>query len=492
MVEAGSSARWKFRSVVAVGFLLALTSLVVAVATYRFVAGHLALDHLNREAGRYAAVLEYRAQEEAVRSSAELVALLEEYQKQQARQIAWLRVVRRDGEMLAEAGEVPRAVFAEQELRDVLEFRRRNVVRSLETPRGEILAAVLPFRFQLESEIEARQPQPARGRQRRFKLIEVGLYHHGAADAFAPLKRNLMAGIAAALGLILALVFVATRFPAYMRGRELENQLALARRVQEELLPKDLSEAGDLEVASEFRPFWGVGGDYFDIFSVDQSRTFVVLGDVSGKGLPAALIMGLLHGAVRSAARAWDGSNHDQLAVQMNQLLHSNTGPNRFVTFFWACVDSREARLRYINAGHNPPLLVRRPAGAAPRIEELPAGGPVLGLLPGAKYRKGEAQFAAGDLLVVFSDGVVEAANATGLEFGQERIEEALREHAGLPPAELKQEILSRLRAFLGSAPLQDDLTLLIVRAPTPPRSPGGARSDAGPASDCGQQSGTC
>ena len=447
------------------GLLLALISVGVAISTYRFVAGHLALDHLNREAGRYAAVLEYRAQEE-VGTPAELTELLESLLQEDSRKVAWFRVLERSGEIIAESGEGQRDVFDEEDRQQVLDLRRRNVTKRLSTPAGDVLAAVLPFRFQLQSDISDRAPALVPGKQRRFKLVEVGIFFRGSGEAFAPLKRNLAVGIAAPLALLVAMVFLALRFPAYMRGRELEHQLALAHRVQQELLPAEGIDSGDLEVTAEFQPFWGVGGDYFDVFSVEDAQTFVVLGDVSGKGLAAALIMGLLHGAVRSSARAWDGSNHDVLAGELNQLLCSNTASNRFVTFFWGCIDSREGRLRFINAGHNPPLLVRRCQGADAEIEQLPAGGPVLGLLPDAVYQSGDANLNSGDLLVLFSDGLVEAENSNGVEFGQERIEEVIRDNADLPPDELKQRVLGQLGTFMGSEALQDDMTLLIVRVP--------------------------
>lgn len=454
-----------FRISVVAGVLVAVISVGVAVATYRFVTGHLAVDHLNREAGRYAAVLEYRAKDQAG-TPAELADLLDSLLQEDSSQIAWFRVLGRGGDVVAEAGEVQQSVFAEEDYQQVLEMRRRNVVKRLSTADGEILAAVLPFRFQLGSEMDGRSGNQGSGPSGRFKLIEVGLFVSGASEAFTPLKRNLIAGILAPLALLLSMIFLLLQFPGYLRGRELESQLAVAHRVQQALLPPENPDSGDLEVTAEFRPFWGVGGDYFDVFTLGKNRTFIVLGDVSGKGLPAALIMGLLHGAVRATAQAWDGSNHHVLAGELNQLLYANTASNRFVTFFWACFESQECRLRLVNAGHNPPLIVRRPRGAAPAIEQIPAGGPVLGLLPEASYRSGDTILDPGDVLVLFSDGVVEATNSEGIEFGEKRIEDVIREHADLAPEELKREILGQLAAFMGSATLHDDLTLLIVKVP--------------------------
>lgn len=445
--------------------MLALVSVGVAVVTYRFVAGHLAVDHLNREAGRYAAILEYRAQDEGIETPEQLAALLSDVRRESTSEVAWLRVLDREGNAIARYGDSPlRETFDAQSIRDVLEMRRRNVVTEISTPGGQVMVAVLPFRFQLGDEIRSRSAMPAFGGQQRFKLIEVALYLTGATDAFLPLKRNLIVGIAAPLALLLSLVVMTLLFPSFLRGREFEQQLALARRVQQQLLPEDHPDSGDLEVISEFLPFWGVGGDYYDVFSTGSARTFVVLGDVSGKGLPAALIMGMVHGSVRSAARAWDGIDHGRLAAELNELLYTNTAANRFVTLFWACYQPDEGCLRFINAGHNPPLLVRRRPTGLPTIEAIPPSGPVLGVLPGATYTPGTASFRPDDLLVLYSDGVVEATNSDDAEFGDERLEEILTQHADLSPVELKQEVLGQLRDFLGREELQDDLTLLIVR----------------------------
>ena len=159
----GHDGLW-FKVGVASGLLLALGSVLVAVVTYRFVAGHLALDHLTREAGRYAAVLEYRAQEEGVETPEQLTALLQEVLGDDEGRIAWIRILDRRGGTVAEADDDGRGAFEGREFQDVLELRRRNVVKVVATPRGNALAAVLPFRFQLRSELAERtRVQPSAG-----------------------------------------------------------------------------------------------------------------------------------------------------------------------------------------------------------------------------------------------------------------------------------------------------------------------------------------
>ncbi len=452
-----------FRASVIAGFTLALISAGIAFSTFLFVSQHLAVDHLNREAGRYAAMLEYEGQEKDIETLSQLDELLRDMQRREERQVAWFRVINRKGATIAQSGIPSVEAFSDQDLDDVLEMRKRNIVKRRTSSEGELFVCILPFRFQLASEVAARSPQSGPERTRRFKLVEVALYLGGAEEAFAPLERNLAVGIAAPLALLAALIFMMLRLPAYLRGRELEQQLDLARRVQRDLLPRGTPEAGGLEISSEFVPFWGVGGDYYDVFTLDSDRTFIVLGDVSGKGLPAALIMGLLHGMVRTASRSWDGTNHHELTSEVNRLLCSSTASNRFVTFFWSCYEPLTGQMRFINAGHNPPVLVRPSSGAC-EIEEIAPGGPVLGLLPNAVYEPGETRLRPGDLLVIFSDGLVEAADADDVEFGQERLEAILRENCQLPPEDLKRVILSELKTFLGKMSLQDDLTLLVAK----------------------------
>ncbi len=459
------SANLWFKGMVAGGFVLALVSVGIAVGTYRFVAGHLAMDHLNREAGRIAAILEYRCRVDGVESPEQLAGLLGNVLEQTEAEVAWIRALDREGRVVAQSGDdVQQNSFDERDLRDVLDLRRRNVVREISTSDGRVMVAMLPFRFQTRAQIERRQSEQVAGRKRRFNLVEVALYIEGAADAFRPLQRNLAVGIAAPVALLVLLVVAVLRFPSYMRGRELDQQLELAHSVQRALIPEEDPESACLEVTSEFRPFWGVGGDYFDVFTLGNERTFVVLGDVSGKGLPAALIMGLLHGSVRSIAPSWNGTNHDRLANDLNQLLCTSTASNRFVTFFWACYEPGQGSLHFINAGHNPPFVVRRKKDQPPAIETLPASGPVLGLLPGATYQKGRLSLRQGDLLVLYSDGLVEATNSEDVEFGEGRLQDILEQHSDLAPTDLKQEILSQLKAFLGHESLHDDLTLLIVK----------------------------
>jgi sigma-B regulation protein RsbU (phosphoserine phosphatase) len=158
-------------------------------------------------------------------------------------------------------------------------------------------------------------------------------------------------------------------------------------------------------------------------------------------------------------------SEHVASSVRLNELLCTRTSQERFASLVWCFLDRDSGALRYVNAGHLPPLLVSR-NGGAPEIRRLEEGGPVLGLLPAAEYHHGTTQCRAGDLLVLYSDGVIEASDAADREFGMERFCEILRRNWRRPVGEVVSEVVGQVRAFLGEAQLQDDLTLLVVRVP--------------------------
>jgi sigma-B regulation protein RsbU (phosphoserine phosphatase) len=378
--------------------------------------------------------------------------------------MAWIRVADQQGDILAESDDPGEPRLTEETLQALLERRAQSVAETHLTPAGEVVVVALPFRFRFPDERPGLTGEsPVVGRP-KFKLAEVALYLHGTADVFRPLRRNLVVSMAAALALVAAMVVFALRFPSYLRGKELEQQLELARRVQQELLPRECPACEQLDFAAECVPAWEVGGDYYDVFPTRQGQIALVLGDVSGKGLSAALLIGVVHGAVCTASEVWNGMNHAELTRQVNELLCTRTAGNRFVTLFWAYYDPQQQALRYVNAGHLPPLLVRRGAKEITEVHRLESGGPVLGLLPEASYEPGEAALRADDLLVIYSDGVTEATNASGDEFGDERLWRTIQANAQRSARDLQQEILRQVKEFARREPLRDDLTLLVAR----------------------------
>lgn len=447
------------------GLILGLLLVVNVLLAYRS-AGRLVGDHLATEAGRHISSLEQRAREAAAVTSERLDGLLDELKSERAGEIAWIRIANQDGRITARTSGASDGPIARSTLDALLDLREHSVRETRARAEGDVLVVTLPFRFRPASE----RPDPGReltsAARPGFMVAEAALILGGPADPFWPLRRALVVGLSAAVALIAAMVSGALLFPRFLRGKRLEHQLAVARRVQQELLPRDYAGGDGLDVAAVCLPAWQVGGDYYDVFPVRNGQVALALGDVAGKGLPAALIMSFLHGAVRTASGLTPETNHSQLVAGLNELLLVRTAEERFVTLFWAFVDQAQGTLRYVNAGHLPPILVRGGSGETAGVDRLDRGGPVLGLLPGARYDHAEVPFRAGDLLVLYSDGLAEATDAADTEFGEERLLGIVLKHRERPATEVLAAILDEVKRFVGAKPFQDDLTVLVVARP--------------------------
>jgi serine phosphatase RsbU (regulator of sigma subunit) len=294
--------------------------------------------------------------------------------------------------------------------------------------------------------------------------VEIALYLAGAAATFGSLLRNLIVSSSAALGLVASMLLIWARFPNYVRGKQLEQQTELARQVQTDLLPSPSLTFENVDFAAECVPAWQVGGDFYDVFSAPDGPIAIVLGDVSGKGLPASVVAGLLVGAIRSSPWLHGSAEHEAASTQLSELLRTRTSGERFASLFWCYYEPENLELRYVNAGHLPPMVVSQNSHGAVEIQRLEEGGPVLGVLTNAVYRQGAAVVTDGALLVLYSDGVVEATNASDEQFGEERLRAVLSQSAGKPPTEICNEILKQVQFFLGKERAQDDLTLVVAR----------------------------
>jgi phosphoserine phosphatase RsbU/P len=188
-----------------------------------------------------------------------------------------------------------------------------------------------------------------------------------------------------------------------------------------------------------------------------------VLGDVSGKGISAALLLALIHGAIHSVSWTRSTQDHVTASRQLNALLCQKTASERFTSLFWGYFDPQRSTIQYINGGHLPPLLLRKVNGEL-EIHRLETGGPVMGLLPGANFQQGEEFVAPGDLLVAFSDGVIEATNPEGEEFGDKRLLSVIKEFWDASATDVRNAIHARLKGFTGDTPIVDDQTLIVVR----------------------------
>jgi len=281
-----------------------------------------------------------------------------------------------------------------------------------------------------------------------------------SAGMFDRMERNLIVNAAAGFALLISIVFLGTRLRYHLRARRWEQQLALGRTVQSQLVPPADAGGPHLRMAAEFVPALELGGDLYDVFSLDDGRVAFALGDVAGKGLPAALLMGQIHGAVRSNPWHRGPAEHVEFARQLNSMLYGRTAEARSASLFWGVYDPLRDRLQYVSAGHCPGFLVR-----ADGVERLDSTGPVLGLLTDPYYDHEEIAFHAGDVLVLYSDGIVEGVNAQGEEYGEERLYAALNRHRGETAEQVRENILRDHRAFVGNTEADDDLTLLVLEA---------------------------
>jgi phosphoserine phosphatase RsbU/P len=240
--------------------------------------------------------------------------------------------------------------------------------------------------------------------------------------------------------------------------RVIRRDLSQAAEIQSGMLPAAAPQIPGLDLAGFNLPCRTVGGDYYDFFAYPQGRVGLTLGDVSGKGMPASLMMMALHARVQVLAE--EAGDLAQLMTRLNKATCANCPSNRFITFFFSVLDSATGELRFANAGHNPPILVR----ASGQVEMLAGNGPVLGILPTADYREERAELGAGDILVLYSDGVTEATDINYGEFGEERFARLLQESRQLPAASIVEAVSRALTQFTAGAPQHDDITMVVAR----------------------------
>ena len=267
-----------------------------------------------------------------------------------------------------------------------------------------------------------------------------------------------------------ALMMENARLTARVVGQEaLRRDLALAAEVQKRLLPSSPPSADIAEFAAISVPARSIGGDYYDFIQVGDQRIGIALADVSGKGVAAALIMSVVQASLRIIASDNDISL-PRLAARMNEFLYRTTPGNKYATFFYAQVDGDRRQLRYVNAGHNPPYLVR--AGQRPSegtdgdssLQELTIGGAVVGMLPGMSYEEATIDLCPGDVLLLYTDGVTEAHSPDSEEFGEDRLKALLREVAHLPAENIRERISAELREWIKDAEQYDDLTFVVMK----------------------------
>lgn len=358
-------------------------------------------------------------------------------------------------------------------------------------------------------------------RERLVGILSLGL-RQGSRGYSAEDKRMLMS-VAGQLAFIIENAKLAERMVA---EEGLRRELALAREVQQRLLPESAPLSESFELAAFCQPARAVGGDYYDFLTLDENQTGIAVADVAGKGISAALLMSSVQASLRSQAMSYRASDDDrslaELVGTMNRLVYRSTGAASYVTFFYAQFDERAQTLTYVNAGHNPPMLIRAKnccgrvadnlpqtgsdrrayrkavlggmpaeradgscAGVAvleeepteinfagdfnPRVnsfevKELTMGGPVLGVFDDCYYEQETVRMERGDLLVAFTDGLTESLDRDGDEFSEDRLREALTSCAHMTADEVRDEVARQVREWAAGTAQHDDLTFVVLK----------------------------
>jgi len=244
----------------------------------------------------------------------------------------------------------------------------------------------------------------------------------------------------------------------------IEQELRVARTIQQASLPKEVPQPEGWQLSPFYQPAREVGGDFYDFFTLEEGRVGVVVGDATGKGMPAALVAEATSNMLRAVAQALGSSSPGEVLSRVNETLLARIPPNMFVTCFYAVLDAGSASLRYANAGHDLPYLWH--GGDA---GELRARGMPLGLMPGMSYEEGEISLREGNCVLFYSDGLVEAHDPKGEMFGFPRLRTLIAEHA--EKESLEEALLEELYSFVGEGwEQEDDITLLTLRRSASPR----------------------
>ena len=281
---------------------------------------------------------------------------------------------------------------------------------------------------------------------------------------YSPSDRELLMSIAAQLGLVIDNARLTERMVVQER---LRRELALAAEVQQRLLPSCPPESKAMEVAGFCEPARGIGGDYYDFINFDNCQMGLAIADVAGKGMPAALLMSTVQATLRSltarnGAPAPVTPELSPIVSKLNRLLFDSTNGEHYVTFFYATFDQATQQLTYVNAGHNPPLFLQ--AKAAGDFRELTAGGLVAGAFEHAAYEQETVQMESNDLLFLFTDGLTEALNLNGEEFGTQRVMDVLKTFAPFSVNQIRDEVIRCVKEWCFGMPLYDDLTFVVMK----------------------------
>jgi sigma-B regulation protein RsbU (phosphoserine phosphatase) len=316
------------------------------------------------------------------------------------------------------------------------------------------------------SALEELQPElflPLSLNEKMLGIMSLGSKQ--SEEPFSKTDLRLLDSVATQTGLALENGRLTAAVAAEVAARAKQTRdIEIAREVQQRLFPQEYPPMPGLDYAGACRAALGVGGDYYDFILLSKTQLGIAIGDVSGKGIPASLLMATLRAYLRGAQTIHHHADLTEVMRNLNKLVYESSDANRYATFFYGELDLISRALTYVNAGHNPPMVFRRSDGGH-EVLRLDTGGPVIGLMEDCVYRQDSVTLAAGDILVAYTDGISEAMNAADEEWGEERLIDAVRSDGAASAGALIDQLMTSADRFVAGAPQHDDMTLLVVRA---------------------------
>jgi sigma-B regulation protein RsbU (phosphoserine phosphatase) len=459
--------RW-FRVWILTGAGLAILLLASSVINYVISERTTALFNTRRELAREMTALDQLVRDQKP-AAASLRGVLEQVVEESNGTLAWAQMVDRDGKVIAHSDAAAAPAFTVDYVASKIR-ERRPVFAVRDTSAGRVVVEAFPIRLPSYTSstsfktvaLDGRPAQPRTG----IAFVELASFVNAGVLAW-PVRWTLILGVTTGCALLGALVVLAVRFRAHLSARRVEHQIEIASQVQRGLLPAANTSPKDFDLAAEWRPASNVSGDFYDAFDMPESGAAFVVGDVSGKDVPAAMLASLIQGTAHASGWTRSAADHNAATEQLNRLLCERASQERFASLFWGYFDVHTGLLHYVNCGHCAPLLFRVSRARGEGVARLCDGGPVLGLLSQARFEQGVERLEQGDVLVLYSDGVVEAANSSGEEFGEHRLIAAVESGLSaelVDPRDIRDQILRSVREFTGSDVLVDDQTLLAIR----------------------------
>jgi sigma-B regulation protein RsbU (phosphoserine phosphatase) len=315
---------------------------------------------------------------------------------------------------------------------------------------------------QVLDKVNAELLLPLRGRNRLMGVMALGPKRSEAAYTAADMR--MLQTLATQTGLAIEVAELAHSLAAEAAQRERVNrEIEIAREVQERLFPQEMPPIAGATIAGHCRPALGVGGDYYDVFLLEDGRIGLAIGDVSGKGIAAALLMASLRASLRGVSLD-NPRDFAKMMDKVNRLVYEASASNRYATFFFAAYDAKTRKLDCVNAGHNPPVVLRCSAGRTIETIRLEEGGPVVGMLPLAPYVEQSVTLMPGDLLLLYTDGISEAMTHEDEEWGEERMIESAKLCRDKTADAALADLFRDVDAFTAGAPQHDDMTVMVLK----------------------------